>query len=57
MRIRGVLFPRMKKPLTTLNLYLTNARKKQEIKRKAKASNKSVSQIVIEHFDSIPDAK
>lgn len=47
----------MKKPLTTLNLYLPSARKKQEIKRKAKATNKSVSQIVIEHFDSIPDAK
>lgn len=49
--------PHMKKPLTTLNLYLPSAAKKREIKRKVKALDKSVSQEVIDHFDSIPDKR
>lgn len=47
----------MKKSLTTLNLYLPSLAKKREIKRKAKAADKSVSEIVVDHFDSIPDPK
>lgn len=48
----------MKKPLITLNLYLPSAAKKREIKRKAKALNKkSVSQAVVDYFDSIPDSQ
>lgn len=46
----------MKKPLTTLNLYLPSAAKKREIKRKAKHLSKSVSQIVMDHFDTIHEA-
>ena len=45
----------MKKPLTTLNLYLPSAAKKREIRKKARAYKKSVSQIVVEHFDRLPD--
>jgi hypothetical protein len=44
----------MKKQFVTLNLYLPNAAKKREIKRKAKAYGKSVSQAAIEFFDSLP---
>ncbi len=50
----------MKKPLVTLNLYLPNAAKKREIKRKAKLLGKdengkemSVSKAVIQYFDSL----
>ena len=55
---------RMKYPLAfrngaliTLNLYLPTAAKKRDIKRKAKNMGKSVSQIVLDHFDSLPTAK
>lgn len=46
----------MKKPLITLNLYLPSAAKKREIKRKAKVllKKKSVSQAVLDYFDSLP---
>jgi hypothetical protein len=47
----------MKKPLVTLNLYLPNAAVKREIKRKAKAAGKSVSQSVIDLFAAIPSPK
>lgn len=58
MRIRGVLSPYMKKPLITLNLYLPSAAKKREIKRKTAALNKkSVSQAVVDYFDSLPEPK
>jgi hypothetical protein len=49
----------MRKPIITLNLYLPSHKKKLEIRRKAKAldPDKSVSQIVVDYFDSLPDAK
>lgn len=49
----------MKKPPVTLNLYLPSHSKKCEIKRKAKAVDhkKSVSQVVVDYFDSLPDPR
>ena len=40
--------------VVTLNLYLPSAAKKREIRKKAKVQKKSVSQIVVDHFDSLP---
>lgn len=47
----------MKKAPVTLNLYLPTTAKKREIKRKAKALNRSVSEVVIAHFNSLSDSK